>query len=117
LEIKAFIGAGCLAIVPTGCTEQQGPHLPIDFDTWFAETVALAAAKHAACFHQVRALVLPPMPFGPTPEHKGYGSGYVTSRIRFMKNAFISPLYRSQNRASVPSLSGEGAESIGYRAR
>ena len=77
LEIKAFIDAGCLAIVPAGCTEQQGPHLPIDFDTWFAETVALAAAQHAARFHQVRALVLPTMPFGPTPEHKGFGSGYV----------------------------------------
>ena len=77
LEIKDFVDAGCLAIVPTGCTEQQGPHLPIDFDTWFAETVALAAAKYTARFHQVRALVLPAMPFGPTPEHKGYGSGYV----------------------------------------
>ena len=59
-----------MAIVPTGCTEQQGPHLPIDFDTSFAETVALAAVKHAARFHHVRALVLPAMPFGPTPEHK-----------------------------------------------
>ncbi len=77
LEIKDFVDAGCLAIVPTGCTEQQGPHLSIDFDTWFAETVALAAAKHVTSVHQVRALVLPAMPFGPTPEHKGFGSGYV----------------------------------------
>ncbi|MDE0043704.1 MAG: creatininase family protein, partial [Candidatus Poribacteria bacterium] len=44
LEIKGLIEAACLAIVPTGCTEQQGPHLPIDFDTWFAETVVLVAA-------------------------------------------------------------------------
>ena len=28
LEIKDLVDAGCLAIVPTGCTEQQGPHLP-----------------------------------------------------------------------------------------
>ena len=33
LEIKALIEGGCLAILPTGCTEQQGPHLPVDFDT------------------------------------------------------------------------------------
>ena len=46
LEIKDFVDAGCLAIVPTGCTEQQGPHLPVDFDTWFAEAVALEAAQH-----------------------------------------------------------------------
>ena len=77
LEIKDFVDAGCLAIVPTGCTEQQGPHLPVDFDTWFAETAALTAAKHAERCYQVRALVLPAMPFGPTPEHKEYGSGYV----------------------------------------
>ena len=77
LEIRDFIDEGCLAILPTGCTEQQGPHLPVDFDTWFAETVALAAAQHAARCHQVRALVLPTMPFGPTQEHQGFGSGYV----------------------------------------
>ena len=77
LEIKDFIEEGCLAILPTGCTEQQGPHLPVGFDTWFAETVALAAAHHTARFYQVCALVLPAMPFGPTPEHCGFGSGYV----------------------------------------
>ena len=77
LEIKELIEAGCLAIVPTGCTEQQGPHLPIDFDTWFAEAVALEAAQYAARAYGVRALVLPAMPFGPTPEHRGFGSGYV----------------------------------------
>ncbi len=53
LEIKDLIAAGCLAIVPTGCTEQQGPHLPVDFDTWFAETVALEAAKHALPYHDI----------------------------------------------------------------
>ena len=77
LEIKSLIDAGCLAIVPTGCTEQQGPHLPVDFDTWFAEAVSLEAARYAARCHDVRALVLPAMPFGPTPEHRGFGSGYV----------------------------------------
>lgn len=69
--------AGWLAIVPTGCTEQQGPHLPVDFDTWLAETICLAAAQRAAERYGVRALVLPALPFGPTPEHRNYGSGYV----------------------------------------
>ena len=77
LEIKSLIDAGCLAILPTGCTEQQGPHLPVDFDTWSAEAVALEAAEYAARCHGVRALVLPALPFGPTPEHRGFGSGYV----------------------------------------
>jgi creatinine amidohydrolase len=32
-EIRHLAERGCLAVVPTGCTEQQGPHLPVGFDT------------------------------------------------------------------------------------
>lgn len=66
-----------MAVVPTGCTEQQGPHLSVDFDTWFVETLLVAAAEHAAQQYGVKALVLPAMPFGPTSEHVNFGSGYV----------------------------------------
>lgn len=76
-EILDKARAGCLAIVPTGCTEQQGPHLPVDFDTWFAETMAQAAADYAQVHHAICAVVLPALPFGPTPEHRNYGSGYI----------------------------------------
>ena len=77
LEIKDLITEGCMAIVPTGCTEQQGPHLPVDNDTWFVETVAFNAAKLAMEQYGVRSLVLPAFPFGPTPEHRNFGFGYV----------------------------------------
>ena len=76
-QIRDCASAGWLAIVPTGCTEQQGPHLPVDFDTWFAEKLCVAASERAARDYQVRSLVLPAFPFGPTPEHRNYGSGYV----------------------------------------
>ena len=76
-DIRAEAEAGSLAVVPTGCTEQQGHHLPVDFDTWFAETVCAAAAERAEVSHGVRALVLPTMPFGPTPEHRNFGGGYI----------------------------------------
>ena len=76
-EIRERAEAGWMAVVPTGCTEQQGPHLPVDFDTWFVETVCLAAARQAAEKYGVNALVLPALPFGPTPEHRSYGSGYI----------------------------------------
>jgi len=76
-EIRERAKQGWLAIVPTGCTEQQGPHLPVDFDAWIVGTVCLAAAKRAGAKHGVNALVLPAIPFGPTPEHRGYGSGYI----------------------------------------
>jgi creatinine amidohydrolase len=76
-EIAERIAAGWLALVPTGCTEQQGPHLPVDFDTWFAETLLLAASETAARRYEVESLVLPALPFGPTPEHRSFGAGYV----------------------------------------
>lgn len=76
-EIAERARRGAVAIVPIGCTEQQGPHLPVDFDTWFAERLMLAAAQKADRDHGVSALVLPALPFGPTPEHRSYGSGYI----------------------------------------
>jgi creatinine amidohydrolase len=51
--------------------------LPVDFDTWFAEHLMHAAADRAREVYGVDALVLPALPFGPTPEHRNYGSGYI----------------------------------------
>jgi creatinine amidohydrolase len=76
-EIRECAQQDWLAVIPLGCTEQQGPHLPVDFDTWFAESLMVAAAEQAAREHAVQALVLPAMPFGPTPEHRHFGSGYI----------------------------------------
>lgn len=76
-EIKDRAQAGALALVPTGCTEQQGPHLAVDWDTWFAETLCAAASERAREKHDVEALVLRACPFGPTPEHRDFGSGYI----------------------------------------
>lgn len=77
LELKEKASTGAVAIVPTGCTEQQGPHLPVDFDTWLSETLCFEAANQASlsCKHDF--LVLPVLPFGPTPEHRGFGAGYI----------------------------------------
>jgi len=74
-EIRAAAENGALAIVPTG--EQQGPHLPIDFDTWFAEQACLAGSVRARESHGIVSLVMPVLPFGPTPEHRNFGSGYI----------------------------------------
>ena len=76
-EIRERAEDGWMAVVPTGCTEQQGPHLPVDFDTWFVETVCLAAARQSSEKQGLKVLVLPVVPFGPTPEHRSYGSGYI----------------------------------------
>jgi hypothetical protein len=75
-EIRERARLRWLAVIPTGCTERQGPHLPVDCETWFAETLLLAAAEKAED-HAVQALVLPTMPFGPPPEPRHVGSGCI----------------------------------------
>jgi len=76
LEIHEHIRSGSIAVIPTGCTEQQGPRLPVDFDTWFSATVCQAGAERAGRLG-TQVLVLPVIPFGPAPEHRNFGSGYI----------------------------------------
>ena len=92
LEICEKVQAGCLAIIPTGCTEQQGPHLPVDFDTWIVETILVAAAEYAAKEQGLNALVLPAMPFGPTPEHINFGSGYIDIPVELHNQLVVATL-------------------------
>jgi creatinine amidohydrolase len=77
-ELNALDRDRTIVLLPTGCTEQQGPHLAVDFDTWFAAELCEAVAERLEA-RGVTALVLPATPFGPTPEHRGYG-GYVDLR-------------------------------------
>ncbi len=98
-EISKRAQQGWLAVIPTGCTEQQGPHLPVDFDTWFAETLMVAAAETAAQDHAVQALVLPAIPFGPTPEHRHFGSGFIDLPL---------PLHQALVEAILTSLVTQG---------
>jgi hypothetical protein len=84
-EIGDCAKLGWLVVIPTGCTEQQGPHLPVDFDTWFAESLMVAAAEKAAQEHAIQTLVLPAMPFGPTPEHRHFGSGFIDLPVGYSR--------------------------------
>ena len=76
-EIKDAARSNWIAIIPTGCTEQQGIHLSVDFDTWFVGKLCNAASSMVADRFNINSLVLPTMPFGPTPEHLGFGAGYI----------------------------------------
>ena len=91
-EIRDRADEGWLAIIPTGCTEQQGPHLPVDNDTWFVEQVCNAASEKADRDHDVRSLVLPTIPFGPTPEHRNYGAGYIDIPAELHDSLVLSTL-------------------------
>lgn len=76
-EIKEAAKHNWIVVIPTGCTEQQGIHLPVDFDTWFVGNLCNSASSLAAERFNIDSLVLPTMPFGPTPEHLGFGAGYI----------------------------------------
>lgn len=70
-EIGSAGRAGALAVVPLGCTEQHGLHLPVDTDTYQVDRLAIEGAILAAK-SSVEILVLPTLPFGPASEHYGY---------------------------------------------
>src|SRR4029078_3786062 len=44
-EMNEAIAIQKVVILPTGSTEQHGPHLPLDTDVFLAETICLAAAQ------------------------------------------------------------------------
>lgn len=77
LEIKEKVDEGYMAVLPTGCTEQQGPHTSVDFDTWLASELSISAAVRANEKYGAKYLVVPTIPYGPTPEHRNYGYGFI----------------------------------------
>jgi creatinine amidohydrolase len=60
-----------LIVLPTGATEQHGPHLPVGTDTFAVEHIARAAAAIAA--EQISVLVAPTLPYGSSHHHIPFG--------------------------------------------
>ncbi len=64
-EMNEAIAMQKVVILPTGSTEQHGPHLPLDVDVFLAESVCLELGRRAA----ERVLVLPPISYGLNRHH------------------------------------------------
>jgi creatinine amidohydrolase len=79
-QIREYASDSAIVFVSLGCTEQQGPHLPVAFDTLMVSAMAQAIAERVQSQLGRAVLVLPALPFGPTPEHAGFGAGYVNLR-------------------------------------
>jgi creatinine amidohydrolase len=60
-----------LLVLPTGATEQHGPHLPGGTDTFAVEHIARAAAAIAS--EQISVLVAPTLPYGSSHHHIPFG--------------------------------------------
>jgi creatinine amidohydrolase len=102
-EIARLAADGAVAVLPMGCTEPQGPHLPVDFDSWFADQLTERAAERARADHGVTAVVLPVIPVGPTPEHRSFGAGFLD---------LPRPLHDAVVTAILDSLATQGFETI-----
>jgi|SRR5579875_419853 len=102
-EIARLATAGAVALVPLGCTEQQGPHLPVDFDSWFAGELTIEAAERAHAEHGVTVLVLPVIPIGPAPEHRSFGAGFLD---------LPRPLHDALVTAVLGSLTAQGFQAV-----
>ncbi|NPV09287.1 MAG: creatininase family protein [Anaerolineae bacterium] len=59
-EMNEAISAQKVVILPTGSTEQHGPHMPLDVDAFLTESVCLEVGRRASD----RVLVLPTVSYG-----------------------------------------------------
>jgi creatinine amidohydrolase/Fe(II)-dependent formamide hydrolase-like protein len=64
-EMNDAIAQQRVVLLPTGSTEQHGPHLPLDTDVFLAESVCLEVGRRLAD----RVLVLPPVSYGLNQHH------------------------------------------------
>ncbi|MBS1886138.1 MAG: creatininase family protein [Actinobacteria bacterium] len=72
--LRELAAGGATVLVPVGATEQHGPHLPIDTDTYLAEHFSLRCAEEVD-----GVLVAPAIPWGLSGNHVPLG-GTITLR-------------------------------------
>ena len=70
-EDARSVAPEAIALLPTGATEQHGPHLPTGTDSFAVERIARSAAAIAA--EQVPIVVAPTLPFGSSHHHLPFG--------------------------------------------
>jgi creatinine amidohydrolase len=73
-EVEAFLKTGHTVIVPTGATEQHGPHAPLLTDVLIPQEIARRVAS------EIRAVVAPPINYALSYPHVGF-TGLVHIRI------------------------------------
>ncbi|MET7486138.1 mycofactocin biosynthesis peptidyl-dipeptidase MftE [Streptomyces sp. NPDC005538] len=61
------VPSDALVLLPIGSTEQHGPHLPLDTDSFIADAIARRAATSVPT-----ALVAPTLPYGASGEHADF---------------------------------------------
>jgi len=70
-EALRDLAPSAIVLLPTGATEQHGPHLPVGTDTLAVECIAREAAQRAG--EQITVSVAPTLPFGSSHHHLPFG--------------------------------------------
>jgi creatinine amidohydrolase len=104
-EVKARLPKVRLAILPTGSTEQHGPHLTLETDI----AIAAELARRLALQHFPRILVAPPLPVGLSNHHMHFPGTLTWGFDTF--SAGVADTMRSLRNHGIPRfvvLNGHG---------
>ncbi len=115
-EVNDAVAAEKLVILPTGSTEQHGPHLPLDVDLFLCESVCLEVGRRAAD----KVLVLPPIAYGLNLHHIDFpGTIHIEPDVfvAFCLNITKSVAYHGFNKVLIVNGHGSNAPLIDLVAR
>jgi creatinine amidohydrolase len=82
-EEARSIASDTLVVLPTGATEQHGPHLPVATDCMAVEYIAREAAVAAA--GTIPVVLTPTLPFGSSQHHLPFGGTMTLSTETYYK--------------------------------
>jgi creatinine amidohydrolase len=115
-EVNDAIAQQKVVILPTGSTEQHGPHLPLDTDLFLCEQVCRELARRAPD----KVLVLPPIPYGLNLHHIDFpGTIHVEPQhfIDFCVDVTKSVAYHGFKRIAVINGHGSNTPMVDLIAR
>jgi creatinine amidohydrolase len=115
-EVNDAIEREKVVLLPTGSTEQHGPHLPLDTDIFLAESVCHELARRAPD----RVLVLPGVPYGLNLHHIDFpGTIHIEPQhfIDFCVDITKSVAYHGFQRIAVVNGHGSNMPMVDLIAR
>jgi len=115
-EMNEAIAAQKLVILPTGSTEQHGPHLPLDVDVFLCESVCLEVGRRIP----EKVLVLPPIAYGLNLHHIDFpGTIHIEPEvfINFCLNITKSVAYHGFKKILIVNGHGSNGPLIDLVAR
>lgn len=91
-----MVGQHPLVLIPTGSTEQHGPHLPLETDSVIAAAVAEGVAQRLkASSLATNVVIAPTIRFGASGEHQGFAG--TTSIGQDVLQSFVIEVVRSMS--------------------